>query len=90
MKERKEVALHVACGDLTDIEIKDGVLSISANDSTILSLLESGKREIERAISWQGLDLHVEIKEKAKEENPVMQDVKKLEKLLGMKLKIKN
>ncbi len=79
----------MACGDITDVEIKDGMLTITASDNTMLSLLESGKREIERALSWQGLDLRVEVLEKKKEMSKVEQDLKKLGKLFGDKLKIK-
>lgn len=89
LKEHKEVALHVACGDITDVEIKDGRLNLTASDNTMLSLLESGKREIERALSWQGLDLVVELHEKKKEPSKAEQDLKKLTKLFGDKVKIK-
>lgn len=89
LKEHKEVALHVACGDITDVVIKDGTLTLTASDNTMLSLLESGKREIERALSWQGLELRVEIKEKKKEISKAEQDLQKLEKMFGDKLKLK-
>ena len=55
----------------------------------MLSLLEGGKREIERALSWQGLDLAVNIKEKAKEISKSEQDITKLKKMFGDKLKFK-
>jgi len=89
LKEHKEVALHVACGDITDVVIKDGTLTLTASDNTMLSLLESGKREIERALSWQGLELRVEIQEKKKEISKAEQDLQKLEKMFGDKLKLK-
>ena len=83
------MALHVACGDITDVVIKDGKLIVTASDNTMLSLLESGKREIERAISWQGLELVLEIQEKKKEISKTEEDLSKLKKLFGNKLKIK-
>ena len=83
------MALHVACGDITDIKIADGTLTITATDNTMLAILESGKREIERAISWQGLELVVEIKQLKKEISPQEADIKKLKVLVGDKLKIK-
>ena len=89
LKEHKEVALHVACGDITDVVIKDGVLTITASDNTMLSLLESGKREIEKALSWQGLDLAVSIKEKKKEISKSEQDITKLRKMFGDKVKFR-
>lgn len=90
LKEHKEVALHVACGDITDVVIKDGTLTLTASDNTMLSLLESGKREIERALSWQGLELQVDIQEKKKEVSKAEQDMQKLRKMFKDKLKIKD
>ncbi len=89
LKEHKEVALHVACGDITDVVIKDGTLTITASDNTMLSLLENGRREIERALSWQGLELKLEILEKKKEPSKKEQDLSVLQKIFGDKLKIK-
>ena len=83
------MALHIACGDITEVEIKDGRLKLVATDNTMFSLLEEGKREIERALSWQGLDLVVDIQERKKEPSKVEQDLKKLNKLFGEKVKIK-
>lgn len=90
LKEHKEVALHVACGDITDVEIKDGVLTINASDRTMISLLETGKREIERALSWQGLELEIKVVEKEKEISKTEEDLNKLKRLFGVKLKQKN
>ena len=90
LKEHKEVALHVACGDITNIKIENGVLTIFVEDMTMLSLLESGKREIERALSWQGLDLMVKIEQLEKTISKEEEDLNKLGKLFGNKLRIKN
>ena len=89
LKEHREVALHVACGDITDVVVENGVLTITASDNTMLSLLESGKREIERALSWQGQELIVEIKEKKKTISKTEEDLTKLRKMFGDKIKIK-
>lgn len=89
LKEHREVALHVACGDITDVVVENGVLTITASDNTMLSLLESGKKEIERALSWQGQELAVEIKEKKKTISKTEEDLIKLKKMFGDKLKIK-
>ena len=90
LKEHKEVALHVACGDITEVVIQDGKLVITASDQTMISLLESGKKEIERALSWQGLELAVEILEKKKEISKFEEDYEKLKKMFGNKLKLKD
>lgn len=89
LKEHKEVALHVACGDITNVKIEDGKLTIYASDSTMLALLESGKREIERALSWQGLELLVDIVQIEKTISKEEEDLNKLQKMFGNKLKIK-
>ena len=89
LKEHKEVALHVACGDITEVVIQDGRLIITANDKTVFSILNGGKREIERALSWQGLELAVDIIEKENEKSKFEQDFEKLKKFFGDKLKIK-
>lgn len=54
------------------------------------NLLIDGKREIERAISWQGLELNVvfNIKKIIKSENE--QDLEKLNNFFGKELIIKN
>ena len=59
LRENREVALHVACGDITDVELKGNDFIINVNDGMLQNLLIEGKREIERAISWQGLELNV-------------------------------
>lgn len=88
LKEHRHVALHVACGDITDIDIKDGVLQIITPDKTVMSLLQEGKREIERALSWQGLELGVDIKEKEILPSTAQQDEEVLIKMFGNKVKI--
>ena len=72
------------------MKIENGKLTIFANDTTMFSLLESGKREIERALSWQGLDLVVEIVQLEKTLSKEEEDLNKLRKMFGDKLKIKN
>lgn len=88
LKEHKHVALHVACGDITDVKIEDGKLIISTFDNTVSALLEDGKREIERALSWQGLDLTVMINKKEELPKATELDEEKLRKMFGNKLKV--
>ena len=53
------------------------------------NLLNEGKREIESALRWQGLDLNVILNIKVIEKSPVEQDIEKLKSLFGEKLVIK-
>ncbi len=78
LKERKQIALHVACGDITDVELKDNSLIINVTENVLAGLLEEGKREIERAISWQGLDLKVIVNLKEKFSTKADKDIEKL------------
>lgn len=89
LRENREVALHVACGDITDVELKGNDFIINVNDGMLQNLLIEGKREIERAISWQGLELNVIFNIKKIEKNENQQDIEKLKSLFGNSLKIK-
>lgn len=89
LRENHQIALHVACGDISDVVIKDGRLIISVADNTVLSLLQDGKREIERALSWQGLDLIVDIEQKIIPPSKQEEDIKKLKQIFDDKLIIK-
>lgn len=90
LKEHHHVALHVACGDITDVEIAGDKLLITTPDKTVLSLLEDGKREIERALSWQGAELSVEIVQKVFSPTAADEDKAALQKMFGKKFKIIN
>ena len=81
--------MHVACGDISDVVINDGRLIISVADNTVLSLLQDGKREIERALSWQGLDLIVDIEQKIIPPSKQEEDIKRLKQIFDDKLIIK-
>lgn len=77
--------MFVACGDITDVSVKDGNFVITAPDKTVFALLDEGKREIERALSWQGLELKVVIEEKQYIPDNFEEDKKLLSKMFGKK-----
>lgn len=78
--------MFVACGDITEVAIKDGNFVITAPDRAVFSLLYEGRREIERALSWQGLELKLVIEEKEYEPDKFEEDKKVLSKMFGKKL----
>lgn len=78
LKDHHEVALHVACGDITDVELSNGKLIINVIERVIVSSLEEGKGKIERALRWQGLELEVEVRLKEVESGKAEKDIKKL------------
>lgn len=89
LKENRFVALHVACGNITDIAIEGNSLKVFSEDSTMRQILHEGRREIERALSWQGLDYNVEIVEKVIPPTPEEEDIRTLKTIFGNKLIIK-
>ncbi len=88
LKERKMVALHVACGDITDVEIDGGKLIVKVKEGMIVDLLKEGRREIESALRWQGLDLRLEIETIKEKIDPIVEDINKLKKMAGEYLTI--
>lgn len=86
LKEHKKISLYVACGDITDVKIDDKKLAIKTSDDFLISVLEDGKRELENALRWQGLNLEVEIIKFESVDQMRDKDILKLSKLFGEKL----
>ena len=86
LKEHKKISLYVACGDITDVKIGNGKLYIKSSDDFLISVLDDGKRELENALRWQGLNLEVEIVKFENENQKREKDILKLSKLFGEKL----
>lgn len=89
LKEHHQIALHVACGDITDVELQNDSLVINVYDGMLVGLLQDGRREIENALRWQGLDLSVKINIKVEEKSQEEEDLQTLKKTFGDKLIIK-
>ena len=76
----------MACGDITDVKIDDKKLAIKTSDDFLISVLEDGKRELENALRWQGLNLEVEIIKFESVDQMRDKDILKLSKFFGDKL----
>ncbi len=83
MKEHKKVALHIACGDITNAKIEDGKLVIRSCDDFLIDILENGRKEIEAAIRWQGLELKFEVVKFESKQQKIDKDMKKLKDFFG-------
>ena len=83
LRENRQVALHVACGDITDVELQGNNLIVNVTDGMLHNLLIEGKREIERAIRWQGIDVNLVLSVKQVVKSPEEQDIEKLKELFG-------
>lgn len=78
LKERKQISLHVACGDITDVVLENGKIIVYVYDGMMINVLKEGKREIENAIRWQGLELELVIAVKEHKDEKANQDIKRL------------
>lgn len=90
LKENKKVALHVACGDITNVSIEGEKLVVRSSDDFLISILEDGRRDLENAIRWQGLNLTLLIVKFESKEQMQEKDILKLSRLFGDKLKIED
>ena len=89
LNEHHQVALHVASGHITNVEFDDSNLIVKVEDGMLANLLSDGKREIENALRWQGLDLSFKVEILVKVISPQEQDIAKLQKLVGDYLIVK-
>lgn len=83
LREHKKVALHVACGDITNASLRDGKLVIRTNDTFLADVLENGRQDIESAIRWQGLELEFVVEKFESSAQKIEKDVKKLSDFFG-------
>lgn len=90
LKEHKKVALHVACGDITNAQLVDGRLIIKTSDEFLADVLEEGRKDIESAIRWQGLDLKFEIVKFESTAQKMEKDIKKAKDFFGNKIEIQD
>lgn len=88
LKEHKKVALHIACGDITNARLEDGKLIIRSSDDFLIDVLENGRKDIESAIRWQGLDLKFVVEKFESGEQKINKDIKNLQTYFGGLLKI--
>lgn len=80
----------MACGDITNAKIEDGKLIIRSSDDFLIDVLENGRKEIESAIRWQGLELNFVVEKFESDEQKINKDIKKIENFFGNKVEIEN
>lgn len=76
----------MACGDITDVQIENNQLFIKTSDDFLVSVLEEGKKELENALRWQGLNMEVKIVKFENNEQLRDKDIIKLKQFFGDKL----
>lgn len=89
LRENKQVALHVACGDITDVQLEGDNLIVNVYDQMLENLLRDGRRELERALSWQGVNVNLVLNFKTIQKSEQERDIERLKKLFGNEITIK-
>lgn len=89
LRENKLIALHVACGDISDVVLENNKLIIRNSDDFLIRLLEDGRKDLENAIRWQGLNLELVIKKEDSKDQKMDRDIEKLKRLVGTKFSVK-
>ena len=88
LKGHRNVALHVACGEIAEVYIEAYRLGVKVSEGMLAESLKDGRRESENARRWQGLDLKLEVNLMESKDLPQQEDINKLKKMLGTKLTI--
>ena len=83
LREHKNVALHVVCGDITEVELEGDRLILKTAEQFLYDMITSSEnmQEIKNAIAWQGLSLNVAVIKLKKDEELVEEDLAKLSRL---------
>lgn len=89
LKENKHIMLHMACGDIVDVEIKEDQFVINTDELLLYDILtdEKNKTLLKQALTQQALKLDIVINRIFKQSELIQQDIDKL-KNLGINLKI--
>lgn len=87
LREHKAVALHIACGDITDVEYANETFIINTDESFLYELLktEENLKELKRAFEHFGIK-HFEILKKDKKLSKSQYDLTILKDIFGNKL----
>lgn len=78
----------MACGDITEVQIDGENLVINVNEGMLYNILSDGKRDLENALRWQGLDLKIKLNLLQTNLSSQEEDIKKLRSVVGNKLTI--
>lgn len=89
LKEHRMTALHVACGDITDVGLDQNNLIVRVEDGMLADLMKEGRRDIESALRWQGLDISLKVEIIQKQISDEEKDIAKLKTVLGDYLIVK-
>ena len=88
LREHNNIALHIACGDITEVDIEDGVFKIYTTESYIIDMLQSedNKKQLQNAINWLGYEKY-ELVQRQKQKG-MQEDILTLKKYFGEDINI--
>ncbi len=80
LRENKNIALQMACGDIVDVEIKDLKFIAHTQEEYNYNVLSQdyAKREIEKAFRFLGYAYSFEVRLEEKDEDRMQVDIQKL------------
>lgn len=83
MKEKKYIALQIACGEILDVKLVGDKFFINTNEQYMFDLLteEKNKGIIQNALIWQGINCEIVVNRILKKEEIQEKDFEKLKKL---------
>ena len=89
LKEKKHIALQIACGDIIDTSLENEKFVITTDDAYLEKILTAPENTkiIEDALAWQGLKCRLVVNRKLKTSELQKQDIEKL-KSLGLEIKV--
>lgn len=85
LRENKNIAIQMACGDITKVDVLGGKFVAHTTEEYNHSLLSQdfAKREIEKAFRWFGQNLNFEIILDEKQIDKQNIDIEKLKAMFG-------
>lgn len=89
LREQNNIALHIICGDITDVSMENDVFVLSVSEDYIINLLlqPENSNELKKAFNSLGIsDYKITKKQKQKD---VTSDIETLKRYFGDYLKIK-
>jgi len=90
LRDKKLPALHIACGDVSDLRFENEKLVAYTDQEYLYSMIskEENFEEITKAIDYLGYKFKFEIKLKEKQSEKINKDIEKLKSYVNEYLKI--
>lgn len=90
LRENKNIALVMSCGDISEVEIAGEKFIASTTEEYLYNMISTdyAKKEIEKAFKWLDFNYSFEIILKDKPINELELDIEKISKIFGNNLKI--